>query len=369
MFYCVDDWKAFFIRRLSKCVNSVKSNITVVRHKIMKYAFIDSMGSLTYNNGVKMQAFMWKEGLEGIGEEVTLVNLWEDIDFSRFDAVVIFAMGANIYKLVSNLSRINKNIVLAPIIDPDRSDKVYRFLFRRYGSTRLALSNHFHDLWTVRDKVRLWLVRSEQERHYVNYCLGIPHGRIAKVPLNYRVPDAGVIGRKEDFCLHVSRLDAPNKNVRRLVDAAKRYGFRLKLAGHVFGEKEKAELHDMISGYGNIEYLGEVSEGRLLELYRSAKVFALPSLREGVGMAALEAAAYGCEIVLTDVGAPKEYYEGRAILVNPKSVDDIGRGVMKALKEGYSQPELSEFVQHNYNSKCCSVILNESIMNAVRMKC
>ena len=86
-------------------------------------------------------------------------------------------------------------------------------------------------------------------------------------------------------------------------------------------------------------------------------------------MAALEAAAYGCEIVLTDVGAPKEYYEGRAILVNPKSVDDIGRGVMKALKEGYSQPELSEFVQHNYNSKCCSVILNESIMNAVRMKC
>ena len=145
----------------------------------MNYAFIDSMGSLTYNNGIKIQAIMWKEGLENIGEDVTLVNLWENINFSDFDAVIIFAMGANIFKLVNNLSRINKNIILAPIIDPDRSDKIYRFFFRYYGSTRLALSNHFHDMWAVRDKVRLWLVRSEQERHYVNYCLGIPQNLFA----------------------------------------------------------------------------------------------------------------------------------------------------------------------------------------------
>ena len=40
-------------------------------------------------------------------------------------------------------------------------------------------------------------------------------------------------------------------------------------------------------------------------------------------MVALEAAAQGAEIVLTNDGAPKDYYKGRAYLVNPKSVDEI----------------------------------------------
>ena len=110
----------------------------------MNYAFIDSMGSLTYNNGIKIQAIMWKNGLEKLGHNVKLVNLWENIDFSSYDAVIIFAMGANIYKLIKGLSRINENIIVAPIIDPNRNDRFYKFLFKFYGSTRLALSNHYH---------------------------------------------------------------------------------------------------------------------------------------------------------------------------------------------------------------------------------
>ena len=96
----------------------------------MNYAFIDSMGSLTYNNGIKIQAIMWKNGLEKLGHNVKLVNLWENIDFSSYDAVIIFAMGANIYKLIKGLSRINENIIVAPIIDPNRNDRFYKFLFK-----------------------------------------------------------------------------------------------------------------------------------------------------------------------------------------------------------------------------------------------
>ena len=54
----------------------------------MNYAFIDSMGSLTYNNGIKIQAIMWKSGLEKLGHNVKLVNLWENIDFSSYGAVI-----------------------------------------------------------------------------------------------------------------------------------------------------------------------------------------------------------------------------------------------------------------------------------------
>lgn len=332
----------------------------------MKYAFIDSMGSLTYNNGIKIQAIMWKNGLERLGHKVTLVNLWENVDFSSYDAVIIFAMGANIYKLISGLSRINENIIMAPIIDPNRNDRFYKFLFKYYGNTRLALSNHYHDMWSAKEKVKLWLVRSEQEKHYVNYCLDIPIDRIAKIPLNYRVPNAGQIGEKENFCLHVSRLDAPNKNVPRLVEAAQKYGFNLKLAGHVFGSKEADELRNLVERHSNIQYLGEVSEEKLLSLYKKAKAFALPSLREGVGMVALEAAAYGCEIVLTNIGAPKEYYNGKAILVNPKNVDEIGLGIIKALRDGFAQPSLKSFVESKYSSEKCCALLNACVCNAIK---
>lgn len=327
----------------------------------MKYAFIDSMGSLTYNNGIKIQAIMWRDGLEKLGHDVILVNLWEKIDFSTFDAVIIFAMGENIYKLVSGLSKINRNIIMAPILDPNRSMRLFKFFFKYYGCTRFALSNHFHDTWSIRKKIKGWLVRSEEESQYINYCLDIPEDKIIKVPLNYRIPEISNMPEKENFCLHVSRLDSANKNVPRLIEAAKKYGFKLKLAGHVFGEKEADELCKMISGNDNIEYLGEVSDEQLFSLYKKAKVFALPSLREGVGMVALEAAAYGCEIVLTNIGAPKEYYEGKAILINPYDIDDIGHGVMKALQYGFSQPGLKHFVENNYSSKACCRLLNKCV--------
>ena len=327
----------------------------------MKYAFIDALGSLTYNNGIKIQAIMWKDGLERLGHEVTLVNLWENIDFTTFEAVVIFALGDNMKRLVSNLVRLNENIIVAPIIDPDRSDKMYKFFFKYYGCSRAAISNKYHDTWTIKKHVKLWLVRSEEERHYVNYCLEIPQEKIALIPLNYRIPDIAEMPAKENFCLHVSRLDAPNKNVKRLIDAAKKYGFELKLAGHVFGEEGKQLISGWIGDAQNVKYLGEVSESELLDLYSRAKVFALPSLREGVGMVALEAAAYGAEIVLTNYGAPKEYYQGKVQLVNPESVDETGSAIQKALNEGHSQPELRDFVMSHYSEKAICTLLNDSI--------
>lgn len=80
----------------------------------------------------------------------------------------------------------------------------------------------------------------------MSYCLDIPNDKIAKVPLNYRIPEIGQLGEKEDFCLHVSRLDAPNKNVPRLIEAAKKYGFDLKLAGHISGEKEEKKSFHLL---------------------------------------------------------------------------------------------------------------------------
>ena len=331
----------------------------------MNIAFINTGYTLTTNGGVYMQAIMWKNGLEKLGDKVTLVNSWQVENWKQFDAILFFGYAPGCRNLIKDISNINHNIIYAPIIDPKTPDFIYKFFCKYWGAQKyLGLSSRFHDMWLAHSYPKLWLVRSEEERHYTNYCLEIPYRHIAKIPLHYRIPTINNIPEKEDFCLHVSRLASKNKNVERLIAAAIKYKFQLKLAGYLNDKKEVTWLNNLISGHKNIEYLGEVSEEALLNLYKRAKVFALPSLQEGVGMVALEAAAYGCEIVLTNHGAPKEYYDGRAYLVNPKSIDDIGRGIIKVLHYGFSQPECKTYVDNNYSELACSTLLHNSISKA-----
>ncbi|MCD8301382.1 MAG: glycosyltransferase, partial [Prevotellaceae bacterium] len=332
----------------------------------MKYAIVQAILPIAHGGGVKMQCIMWADGLRKLGHQVDLINPWDDNDWKSYDAIIVVGYALGIRLKTEGLAKNNPNMVMAPIIDPHWPDWVYKFFCKYWGNhKRLGLTSRFHDLWLSRKYFKLWLVRSEEERHYTSYCLERPQEMIKKVPLHYRIPDIDAFPEKENFCLHASRLADRQKNVARLIEAAKRYGFPLKLAGHLHGEREAQWLHGLIDGARNIEYVGEVSDEELRNLYKRAKALALPSLHEGVGMVALEAAAYGCEIVLTNVGAPKEYYDGRAILVNPASVDEIGESVMKALNEGHAQPELMSYVKSHYSERACCELLNKCIVEAI----
>lgn len=333
----------------------------------MNYIFVVPYQAISPTGGVKIQAEMWKNGLEKLGHNVTLADSWNIRPWSKFDAIVIFGFAPGLRTLINCLAKENPNIIIAPIIDPNMPDYIFKFFVKYWGSQKfLGLSSRFHDLWLAKHYPKLWLIRSDEERHYVNYCLEIPQEKIAKVPLHFRIPTIDYMPHKESFCFHASRLASKNKNVPRLITAAKKYGFNLKLAGYLIGESEHAWLESLIGDSTNIEYVGTLSEEKLLEFYKCAKVFALPSLQEGVGMVALEAAAYGCEIVLTKRGAPKEYYDGQALLVDPLSIDDIGKSIVKALNNGFSQPELQKYVQEKYSENSCMILLNKVISQALQ---
>ena len=152
------------------------------------------------------------------------------------------------------------------------------------------------------------------------------------------------------MCLHISSIYQPRKNVIRLVDAAKKYGFNLILAGNTGSDEQFRPIKDAIGNASNIEVLGFVSEKEKLELYQKAKVFALPSIQEGVGIVALDAAVLGCEIAITDIGGPKEYYYGKCAEVAPYDVDSIGQGITSLLNgEKQYQPSLSKELIAKYS--------------------
>lgn len=237
-----------------------------------------------------------------------------------------------------------------------------RFYTKYWGNQKyLGLSSRFHDLYLNKDVYKLWLVRSDFEKSYVKRCLEIEESKIDLVPLQYRVPACDLMPPKEDFCFHASRLAASNKNVPRLVEAAKKYGFNLVLAGMLASSEEKQWLHNMIDGHANIKYVGQLTDEELLSYYRRCKVFALPSITEGVGMVALEAAANGAEIVLTNDGGPKYYLKDHAEIINPYSVDDIGRAVMKLMERNVYQPELLDYMKNNFSAEACSKQLEKAL--------
>jgi len=127
-------------------------------------------------------------------------------------------------------------------------------------------------------------------------------------------------------------------------------------------------LKSLIDDAPNIELKGFVSDTELYSLYNRAKVFALPSLNEGVGLVALEAAVHGCNIVITRLGGPKEYYtEGTVWLVDPYNIDDIGVSINLALRVDHLQPKLRDDIKRRYSVENCVDLLIEQY-DAVKIR-
>lgn len=331
----------------------------------MKIAFIISQAVLAYSGGVPVQGRMWKEGLEQCGDTVDLINVWDKWDWDNYDLIIFLGRGGILEEYVNLLKPYKRpKLVSAPIIDWSRSLLEYKLKCRFLGNDRLHIHSSCYDYYKLRKKFDFFLARSEFEKSFIVEGVGVSPEKVRVVPLSMRFSDDGNpidLTKKEEFCLHVSRLAFSGKNVARIVEAAKKYKFNLKLAGSVFGEDERIWLNNLIKDAPNIEYTGYLSDEELKSLYKRAKVFALPSIVEGVGFVALEAAVYGAEIVLTDIGAPKEYYDGRAELVSPYDVDAIGKAVCKLMKNGKSQPELSQHILKNYSFDVLSKYLHDTL--------
>lgn len=333
----------------------------------MKVAFIFSAAIMAQTNGIRSQALTWKKMLETGGHHVDMINQWDGNDWKSYDSICFFLFNYPMLGFVRVLAQANPNIYIAPILDPHYS--VLRLkLISRWGCERLKLTNEYMSMRLSEPYIKGYLVRSDYEAMYMTKGFGIPVSKIIKVPLSFgKRPDANVaISKKEEFCLHISLLADPRKNVERLVKAAVKYKFNLKLGGKLRSMHEEDLIHSWIGNHPNIEYLGFLTDRQLEDYYCRAKVFALPSLFEGVGLVALEAAAHGSEIVITNQGGPKEYYGGKAFLVDPLDIDNIGGTIRKVLDEEIKyQPDLSKYILENYSEEACEVLLEDALFRNV----
>lgn len=82
-----------------------------------------------------------------------------------------------------------------------------------------------------------------------------------------------------------------------------------------------------------IQFTGYVPDADLPTLYRGADLVAYPSLYEGFGMPVLEGMAASVPVLTSNLSSLPEVAGGAAMLVNPLDVDDIARGLHRALTD------------------------------------
>jgi len=160
--------------------------------------------------------------------------------------------------------------------------------------------------------------RAEVERHLgidLQRIVAIHHG-VAKEVFS---PEGEIAHREREFFLHVSAFN-PAKNYGRMLQAYERLPrddrplFILVVPGYRGPRRlpEGVEVIDRLVG-----------APELAALYRSAIGFVFPSLRETFGMPMLEAMSCGCPVITSTETACPEITAEAALLVNPRSVDEI----------------------------------------------
>ena len=163
---------------------------------------------------------------------------------------------------------------------------------------------------------------------------------------NLFTPVNSQIVRDDRLILCVARIEG-RKNQLNLIRAIANTKYRLVLVGAVSTNQMNYYNQCKQAAGPNVEFVDFIEQDLLLDYYRKAKVHVLPSWFETTGLSSLEAAAMGCNIVITRKGDAYEYFENDAYYCDPESPDSIFQAIDQAasnkITEGLSSKVLNQF--------------------------
>lgn len=300
-----------------------------------KILFNTWSGAFFSEGGGEVQLRKSREYLEKLGYEVDLYDMWHPQ--KDFDIFHQFSVQFGVETVVNNYMNLGYKIALSPIMwDIPKKDELHY--------------HHINNLFLSSD---ILLTNSDLESHRLSKAFEININKFHKtrnsIADGYRTTQTNFDFRERfsiagDFVLSVANIDT-RKNTHNLIKACAESGLQLISIGHV---RDIPYFESFKDQYSNFKHVGSISDVELLKsAYQQCQIFALPSLCETPGIAALEAASQGARIVITEEGAAPEYFKEMVTYVNPSDLEDIIKGLNTELKIGRDD-SLRQYIIENY---------------------
>ena len=137
------------------------------------------------------------------------------------------------------------------------------------------------------------------------------------------------IAKEKRMVLCAGRIEGI-KNQLQLIRALNNTDYRLVLIGDAAPNQQAYYKACRQVAAANIQFIPHLSHDALKSYYQKAAVHVLPSWYESCGLASLEAAAMGCQVVATRNGFASSYLGDDAFYCDPSSVNSIREAVDKA---------------------------------------
>ena len=276
---------------------------------------------------------------------MSLYDSWEELRKGQVDLVHLFGANIGTYHLAREIHKLGIPMVVSPIFFSRHSAP---FIRTAVAAQRLA-GGMLKGVWTdygLAADICSWakavLPNTAGEAALLRSGMGIPAERLTVVPngVEERFRNASPdLFRKtygiDGFVLNVGHVGPGRKNVFRLIQALEKVNTPSVIIGRI--EDNEYGRQCVAEGKKNprLVILDAIpNDAELLaSAYAACDVFALPSLFETPGIAALEAGLAGAKIVVTKFGGTEEYFGGYAEYVEPTSWELIHHGIMTALNK------------------------------------
>lgn len=280
-------------------------------------------GAFLKPGGGEIQLLESKKALEDIGYSIELYNQWSPQ--TTPDIFHQFSIARGIEHVIPQYKERGIKIATSPILWPPEDfvnwGEFYEFV--------RSIMNHSDIIFTNSNAETKYLARllkiGEEKFHKTR-------NGINKSYMNTDTKDDFNTRYKLDFpyVLSVANIDR-RKNTHLLVEACKNLDIPLVSVGHI---RDNTYFNEFKDSYRRFISLGPIENIDLLKsAYQSCTTFALTSLCETPGIAALEAASQGANIVITREGATEEYFTDYAEYVDPLNLSDIQLKIEESLSK------------------------------------
>ncbi len=323
----------------------------------MRIAFITRSTLYEVPGGDTIQVMQTVKYLKKSGTDASIFLTNSPIDYSGYD-LFHFSNITRPSDILFHLSRIKKPFVISPIlIDYSEYDRQYRKglaglvlkRFRRGANEYIkTLSRWIKGNDSLQSKEYLWKGQQNSIREILKKAAALLPGteteyqtlsKLYDIEKKYTVVPNGVdpslfhtdeqTDKDNKLVICAARIEGI-KNQLNLIKALNDTSYTLMLIGSPAPNQKKYYEECRKIASKNVFFYNYMPQEVLTCYYKAAKVHALPSWFETCGLSSLEAAAMGCNIVITEKGYTRDYFGDDAFYCNPADPASIYAAIDKA---------------------------------------